>query len=320
MDPYRVLGVARDATLDEIKKAYRKLARETHPDLNPGDNAAEARFKDVSVAYDVLSDEQRRRDYDEFGEVSLESGFDAEQARAQREAFSSRFGASRGEGFGEGFGGGFEFGGIDDFLRGFQGGAGGMRGAGGAGLRMRGSDAEASMTLDFIDAALGGERKIHVGRAGADGRLIQETINVRIPPGVTDGGRLRIPGKGGEGYGGGPPGDLWVSVQVRAHPVFRRSGRDLELDLPITLREAVEGAKVEVPTLDGRVTLTVPAGTSGGARLRMRGKGIPGGRAGAAGDLLARIQIVLPREPSAALRQALEEIEVEDPRKELFRS
>ncbi|HKK50895.1 MAG TPA: J domain-containing protein [Myxococcota bacterium] len=323
MDPYRVLGVSRDASTDEIKKVYRKLARETHPDLNPGDETAEKRFKEVSVAYEILSDEEKRRNYDEFGEIALEAGFDADAARAQREAFSSRFG---GAGAG-GQAGAFDFGGIDDFLRQFQGGGpfqgGGRAGAGraGAGFRMRGTDAEASMGLEFTEAALGGERKISISRPTADGRLVEETITVRIPPGVTDGGRLRIPGKGGEGVGGGPPGDLWVSVRVAPHPFFRRSGKNLELDLPLTLREAVQGARVEVPTLQGRVTLTVPPGTSSGARLRMRGEGIPGGRKGPDGDLIARVQVIVPdpEHTPPDLLEALEGLEMENPRTGLFR-
>lgn len=319
MDPYRALGVSRDAPTEEIKKAYRRLARETHPDLNPGDASAEARFKEISVAYEILSDEEKRRNYDEFGEVALEAGFDADAARAQREAFSSRFGET-GSG---GYAGSFEFGGIDDFLRQFQGGARSGRARGGAaGFRMRGADAEASMNLDFVDAARGGERKIAVARQDAEGRIREETITIRIPPGVTDGGRLRIPGKGGEGIGGGPPGDLWVTVHVTPHPVFRRSsGKNLELDLPLTVAEAIRGARVEVPTLDGRVMLTVPPGTSSGARLRMRGAGIPGGKKGPNGDLIARIEIVVPGsgEVPPALLEALDELEMESPRKDLFR-
>lgn len=323
MDPYRVLGVSRDASTDEIKKVYRRLARETHPDLNPGDAKAEARFKEVSVAYEILSDEQKRRAFDEFGEISLEAGFDADAARAQREAFSSRFGET---GAGGGFGGDFSFGGLDDFLRQFQGGRpgeGGRRsgGPGGPGFRMRGADTEASMSLDFVDAALGGERKISIARPGPDGRLAEESITVRIPPGVTDGGRLRIPGKGGAGIGGGPPGDLWVSVRVNPHPVFRRNGRNLELDLPLTLPEAVKGARVEVPTLEGRATLTVPPGTSSGARLRMRGAGIPGSGDRSAGDLIARIEVIVPKPEQAGdeLLGALDGLEMENPRKGLFR-
>jgi len=322
MDPYRVLGVSRDASSEEIKKVYRRLARETHPDLNPGDAKAEARFKEVSVAYEILSDEEKRRAFDEFGEISLEAGFDADAARAQREAFSSRFGETTGAG---GFGGDFSFGGLDDFLRQFQRGRPGegrrSGGPGGAGLRMRGADTEASMSLDFVDAVRGGERKIAIARPGADGRVAEETLTVRIPPGVTDGGRLRIPGKGGAGIGGGPSGDLWVSVRVMPHPVFRRNGRNLELDLPLTLPEAVKGARVEVPTLEGRATLTVPPGTSSGARLRMRGAGIPGSGNRPAGDLIARIEVIVPKPEQAGeeLLGALDGLEMENPRKGLFR-
>jgi len=330
MNPYTVLGVAREATTDEIKKVYRRLARETHPDLNPGDAKAEARFKEVSAAYDVLSDPEKRKQFDEFGEIALEAGFDAERARAARDRFSSRFGAPGDAGFGDG-GEGFAFGGIEDLLRGFyaQGGAGGPGGPGGArgarggasgGMRFRmdGPDVEASMALDFALAVKGGERRIGIARPRADGSRIDEEITVRIPPGVTDGGRLRIPGKGGEGMNGGEPGDLWVRVTVEPHPIFRRDGRDLEFELPITLAEAVAGGRVEVPTLDGRATLTIPPGTSSGSRLRLRGQGVPAARGAEAGDLYARIKIVVPKDAAAKLESALGALDQENPRKGLF--
>jgi len=314
MNPYEVLGVARDASDDEIKKIYRRLARESHPDLNPGDAKAEARFKQVSVAYDVLSDPEKRRQFDEFGEISLEAGFDAERARAARDRFSSRFGQPDPEAFGEGY----AFGGIEDLLRGF-GARGGARGPqGGARFRMDGPDVEAAMALDFMLAVKGGERRLSIARPRADGGRIEEEITVRIPPGVTDGGRLRIPGKGGEGLNGGEPGDLWIQVQVEPHPIFHREGADLEFELPITLAEAVSGARVEVPTLDGRATLTVPPGTSSGSRLRLRGQGVPATRANAAGDLYARIKIVVPKDAAAKLESALRDLAQENPRKGLF--
>jgi curved DNA-binding protein len=311
MNPYETLGVSQEASDEEIKKAYRKLARETHPDLNPGDAVAETRFKQISVAYDVLSDADKRRDYDEFGEASLQAGFDADRARAEREHFSSRFGSPGNGGFGESF----EFSGIDDLLRQFQGQGQARRGGG---FRMRGSDLESAMTLGFMEAVRGGERRITITRPRADGSAFEETVTVRIPPGVTDGGKLRIPGKGGEGAGGGPPGDLSVRVRVEEHPVFRRNGRNLEFDLPITLAEAVAGAQVEVPTLDGRATLAIPAGTNSHARLRLRGKGLPNASGGEPGDLLARIKIIVPKDVPAELRESLNALEQEDPRKELF--
>lgn len=312
MNPYEILGVARDAPVDEIKKVYRRLARETHPDLNPGDAKAEARFKDVSAAYDVLSDPEKRRQFDEFGEVSLAAGFDADRARAARDRFGARFGAPDAEGFGEGY----AFGGIEDLLRGF--GARGGGGRAGARFAMDGPDVEASMSLDFGLAVKGGERRIGIARPRLDGSRVEEQITVRIPPGVSDGGRLRIPGKGGEGRNGGAPGDLWIQVRVEPHPVFRREGSDLEFDLPITLAEAVSGARVEVPTLDSKATLTIPPGTSSHSRLRLRGQGVPASRTTAAGDLYARIKIVVPKDAGPKLEQALLELAEENPRKGLF--
>lgn len=321
MNPYEALGVAKDAPIEEIKKVYRRLARETHPDLNPGDAAAEARFKEVSTAYDVLSDEEKRRAYDEFGEVSLEAGFDADRARAERERFEARFGSPDDGGFGDGF----AFGGLDDLLRGFGGAGGGGRGRGarqggfgGMRFQMAGPDIEASMSLGFLEAIRGGEKRLSIARPRADGSPIEESITVRIPAGVTDGGKLRIPGKGGEGVEGGPAGDLWIRVRVEPHPVFRVEGRDLEFDLPIGVAEAVAGARVEVPTLDGRATLTIPPGTSSHARLRLRGQGVPASGSQSAGDLYARVKIVVPKDVDDEAREALERIEQDDPRKGLF--
>lgn len=318
-DLYEILGVPRDADRDAIRKAYRKLARQNHPDLNPGDEAAEERFKDISKAWEVLEDPEKRKNYDEFGEVSLEAGFDAEQARQARDAFGARFGF---EGRGAGpTSGEFHFGDIDDLL----GNLFGARGAEGRGLRLRGSDLEASLELEFLEAVRGGEKRLTLARPTADGGSTTETVRVRIPPGVDTGGRLRVEGKGGPGVGGGPPGDLHVRLEVKPHPVFRREGRDLVLDLPITVREAILGARIDVPTLDGRATLSVPPGTQSGTRLRLRGKGVPSPRGDGAGDLFARVQIRVPREMDdearAALETALETLErYDDPeiRKGLF--
>jgi curved DNA-binding protein len=317
-DLYETLGVARDADVDSIRKAYRKLARKNHPDLNPGDKAAEERFKEISRAWEVLENPERRRNYDEFGAISLEAGFDAEKARQAREAFGSRFGG--GARPGEGFSGfeEFEFGDLDDLLGRFTGGRPGARGRG---MRMRGPDVEATLELDFLDAVRGGEHRLTLGRPTADGGAASETITVRIPPGVDTGGRLRIPGKGGAGIGGGPTGDLHVELRVRPHRLFTREGRNLTFDLPITVSEAIRGAKVEVPTLDGRATLTIPAGTDSGTRLRLRGKGVPDPRGGTPGDLFARIQIRVPRGLDDAATSALDAIarfEDRDIRKELF--
>jgi DnaJ-class molecular chaperone len=326
-NPYEVLGVARDADEDTIRKAYRKLARKHHPDVNPGDKAAEERFKAISEAYAILSNAEKRRAYDEFGDVSLETGFDAEAARRAREAFGQRFGGAR-AGRGEAPGGDeFAFGDLDDLLgdlfsrRGWAGGAGGRRGSR-AGRGLRGPDMEAEVELDLREAARGGEHRFTITRPAADGTARTETLTVRIPPGVADGGRIRIPGKGGEGMGGALAGDLHATIHIRPDPVFRLEGRDLHVELPITVREAVLGAKVEVPTLEGRATLQVPPGTDSGKRLRMRGKGMPNPSGGARGDLYVAIQIRVPTgldDDAKSKLDALAKFEPPDPRKGLFR-
>ncbi len=321
-DLYEVLGVARDADADALRTAYRKLARQYHPDVNPGDSAAEERFKQVSETYAVLSDPEKRRNYDEFGHVSLESGFDADAARKAREAFGARFGAGGGAAPGGFPGEEFEFHDVDDLLGRLFGQGPGREGPAGERGRarpfpMRGPDLEAGLELDFFEAARGGEKRLVLPSPTGG----TQTVTVRIPPGVADGGRIRIPGKGAPGSGGGPPGDLWATLRVRPHPVFRREGRDLLLDLPVTVSEATRGAKVEIPTLEGRATVTVPAGTDGGRKLRLAGKGIAHPAGGAPGDLYAVVRIVVPRDlDEGALRslEALEGFEPADPRKELF--
>jgi curved DNA-binding protein len=314
-DLYAALGVSRDAEEDTIRKAYRKLARRYHPDVNPGDEPAEERFKAIAEAYSVLSDPERRASYDEFGEIALEAGFDADQARRAREAFGARFG-----GGGVGGPGGkesFHFGGLEDLF----GDLFSRRGWSEVPRERRGADLEAEIELNFMDAVRGGERRLKLMRPRADGSVSPETITVRIPPGVSDGGTIRLRGKGGEGMGGGPAGDLRARVRVRPHPVFRREGRDVYFDLPVTVREATLGAQVPVPTLDGRVTLRVPAGTDSGARLRLLGKGVPDPAGGPAGDLYAVVQIRVPRDLPPEVEAGLEALAAHEPtdlRKELL--
>jgi curved DNA-binding protein len=313
---YEVLGVPREADAKAIKKAYRKLARQYHPDVNPGDAAAEERFKRISEAYAVLGDQDKRRNYDEFGEASREGGFDSDAARRAREAFGARFGTGgRAEGF-SGFGGqSFDFGNLEDIL-------GRSFGGRGRGRRFRGEDIQASMELDFLEAARGGEKRLTITRPNPSGAPITETVTVRIPPGVGDGGRIRLPQKGTPGLGGGPAGDLWATIRVRPHPVFRREGRSLHVEVPISIGEAIRGAKIEVPTLEGRATVTVPPGTDSGRKLRLRGKGIADPSGGPSGDLLVTVQIRVPRDLSEDAQKQVDELAAFDPpdlREELFK-
>jgi DnaJ-class molecular chaperone len=317
-DLYAILGVPRDSDADALRSAYRKLARQYHPDVNPGDKSAEERFKEISRAYDVLSDVEKRRNYDEFGEISLEAGFDATRAREARERFGARFGrGDQSGGFVPPGAENFHFGDLDDLLGRF------FRGRGEQGdFRTRGSDVAASLELDFLDALRGGTQTLVFARApGGEGA--PEKLTVRIPPGVRDGGRIRLPGRGAPGIGGGPAGDLWVRIRVRPHPVFTREGDDLHLRVPISVREAVLGAKIEVPLPEGRATVSVPAGTDSGRKLRLRGKGARDPETGTAGDLYVVIEIRAPRGLDEATQRQLGELlsphEEPDLRKDLFR-
>ena len=284
-DLYADLGVARGASADEIRKAYRKLARRYHPDVNPNDPKAEERFKQISFAYDVLSDEEKRKRYDEFGAASLAPGFDPDQARAYRRwAEGARRSPSSEE-----FSGDVD---IEDLLSGFF---GGER----PGRARQGADLEAELEVDFLDAVKGNE--IGIERGGS-------RLRVRIPPGSDTGTRVRLAGQGRPGLRGGPAGDLYLRLRVRPHPFFVRSGDDLELDLPVTIPEAVLGAKVEVPTPEGPVTMTVPPRSKNGRILRVRGKGVAR-RGGGSGDLRVRLVVQLPETDDARLDEIARELE-----------
>jgi len=305
-DPYAILGVSRDADDGTIRKAYRKLARELHPDVNPDNPAAEDRFKAVSEDYSVLSDPEKRTAYDEFGEITFQPGFDAAEARRARDAFGGGFGGFQNFGAGGGEAAGFE-----DLLANIFGrsGPGPSRGP----RRRRGADLEARIDLDFLDAARGCEQRFQVSRPTRDGGQRSESVTVRIPPGVADGGQIRLRGKGGEGLGGGPAGDLLATIRVRPHPLFRREDRDILLEVPLTISEATSGTKIEVPCLDGRVTVTVPPGTDSGSKLRLRGKGVPHPSGGPAGDFFVVIKICVPRNLDQATRKQLEAIGANNP-------
>lgn len=298
VDPYQTLGVARGADAGAIRKAYRELARQYHPDVNPGNAAAEDRFKEISAAFEILGDPERRKAFDEFGAESQRSGFDPEKARAYRAWQASR------EETGHPFEAeGFRFdprdlgdlGDLGDLFAGFRGRRGGA---------MRGFDVRAPVELDLPTAIRGA--RIEVGVPGAGGEPGGRRHKIRIPPGADDGDTLRIEGKGGPGRGGGPPGDLIIEIAVRPHPRVRRDGRDLHLTVPVTLAEAYAGATIEVPTFDGPVAVKVPPGSQPASKLRLRGKGIE--RSGRRGDFYVELQLELPpagdRELEAALERA----------------
>ncbi len=310
-DFYQILGVSQDASEGDIKKAYRKLARQWHPDQNPGDAAAEQKFKDIGEANQVLSDPKSRQEYDQLramvGGGARFGGGSGGGAGGFEDLFSQ---------FGGGFSGGAAGGGqtfnLDDILGQFGGGGfgGGFPGgASGGGFRQpTGRDVRARTTLSFRQAVEGDT----VTLTGGDGR----TVKTRIPAGVKDGQTIRLAGKGEPGPGGN--GDLLLEVSVAKHPVYGREGNNLTIDLPVTFAEAALGATVSVPTFDGKsVKVKVAAGTPSGRVLRIKGRGVPA-KSGA-GDLLAKVQIVVPTELSDAAKAAVETIAAEqsDPRSDL---
>ena len=367
-DFYAVLGVPKSAPADEIKKAYRKLARDLHPDRNPGNREAEEKFKAASEAYDVLSDDKKRKEYDEmrslFGSGAFRRG--ARSGGTQQFDPSDLFGGFSGGGAGAGSAGDRRFGGAgfsDIFSSIFSGGGPG----GGAARRgpRRGRDVETEVTLDFTQAVRGTTLPLTLRSAGecdtchgngakpgtsprtcpqchgsglisrnqgsfsfsepcrecqGAGTIVDEkcpecrgtggvtkarTINVRFPAGVADGQRIRLSGRGEPGDRGGPAGDLYVQVMVRPDDLFGRSGDDLTLTVPISIAEAVLGADLRVPTLDGPVTLRVPPGTPSGRKLRARGKGVPR-KDGPTGDLIVTVDVVVPEGVTGEARDALE--------------
>ena len=316
-DLYAVLGVPRGADTDAIKKAYRKLAQKLHPDKNQGDKQAETKFKAVNQAYDVLSDEKKRKLYDEFGDEGLREGFDPERVRAYK-SWSSRQGGD-GARAGSGFGG--QPINIEDLFSGAVPGgqAGGdifgdlfgrsQRRARGP---MKGSDLESSITVDFASAVKGTTLELRLREGGAP-------MTVRIPPGASEGSRVRVPGQGSQSPNGGPPGDLLLEIHVQPHALFRREDDDLHVDVPITVAEAFKGAKVKVPTAEGSVTLKVPEGTQSGAKLRLRGKGVA--RKGKPpGDLFVHFLVRIPTARTAEVESLIDQLaalDQEDPRADL---
>ncbi len=320
-DLYSVLGVARDADEDAIKKAFRKLAVKYHPDKSPG-KANEQKFKEINQAHEVLSNKEKRALYDEFGEESLSQNFDPERARLIKQ-YGSRRGARGGGGGGGGFdvqdifggggGGGFGGGDLNDLFGGIfnRGRSGGGAGPG-ASARRQGQDVESAVTIDFTAAVQGTTLSLQRQDNG-------ETVSVRIPPGADEGSRVRIPGQGGQGMGNAPPGDLILVIHVKPHPLFKREGDDLHLEVPITLGEAYKGAKVRVPTPTGDVTLKVPPHTQSGHVMRLRGKGVAK-KGKEPGDLYVKFLVQVPTSDDPEVAKAVETIAAtmtEDPRGEL---
>ncbi len=309
-DYYEILGVSRNATQEEIKKAYRRLARKYHPDLNPGNKEAEEKFKEITEAYEVLSDPEKRKLYDQFGHAAFSQGAGA---GAGSGGFTGFHDFSSG-GFRVRFGN-FDFGNLGDIFEKFFGedfgsffGSDRTAGFGAYTRTARGRDIEYPFEISLEDAYRGLFADITVNRGG-----VPETVRVRIPPGVDNGTRVRVAGQGEPGIGGGPPGDLYIITKVRPHPFFERKGDNLYCKVPVTFWEAALGAEIEVPTLDGVVKVRVPPGTQCGQKLRLKGKGMPRLRGGGYGDLYVEVQIVVPRNLDGSSVQMLREIARRNP-------
>lgn len=294
IDPYKVLGVSRTASDEDIKNAYRKLARKLHPDLNPGNKESEQRFKDISAAYDLIGTAEKRAKF-ERGEEEQRRGtagggpFYYETQGGQGGRYSRSFG--------EEFEGGF---GPDVFEALFrkrtQRGTGARRGESYA---FPGQDAQYSLQIDFKEAVLGAKRDLTLPNG--------KRLKINIPPGVKNGTTLRFSGEGEPGIGGGPPGDAYITLQVTESGSFHRVDQDLEMQLPVSLSEAILGGEVQVPTVEGAVTLKIPPGVNTGTRLRVRGNGVREAISGRRGDLYAIVQVMLPDQIDPELKEAIRE-------------
>jgi molecular chaperone DnaJ len=335
-DYYGMLGVKKSASTDDIRKAFRKLARKYHPDVNPNEKKAEEKFKEISEANDVLSDPKKRKIYDQVGFYSD----NIDQATA--DAYARGGGQGGGFSGGGGYNGGqevpFDFSNFDfsqaqggggraasgnfrDIFGSMFGGRGGFAHQG----PEPGDDLEYQVNVGFWQAIKGAEMKLNIQHADEHGRMKTEPITFRIKPGTRDGQRIRLAGRGSPGQRGGPAGDLYLIMKIEGHPVFRRDGDDIYVTVPIMPWEAALGAKVEVPTIDGRAQLRIPAGTQTGQKLRMREKGVKSAtREGATGDQIVELKIVVPTIPNVESKELWHKLEKlhegEDPRTELLRN
>ncbi len=281
-DPYATLGVSRGAADDEIRRAFRKLAKELHPDLHPNDNSAADRFKRVTAAYDILGDPPKRRQYDN-GEIDA-SG---EPRRGFRHPYANAGNGHAGPGGFDGFSGIFEeMFSTNHANGGFRGHTASPRGAGG--LNRRGQDVRYTLEVDFAESITGVKKRVTMPEGGV--------LDLNVPEGVSDGQILRLRGKGNAGLLGGEAGDALVEIKVRPHPRFRREGLDVHSDIPITIDEAVLGGKIEVATIGTRVQLALPKGTTSGRMFRLKGKGVRNAKTGETGDQIVTVRIVMPDE------------------------
>ncbi len=334
-DYYEILGVSRDADINEIKRAYRKLAMKYHPDRNKDDAEAAEKFREVTEAYEVLSDAEKRKRYDQYGHAGVDD---------QMQDFWSRGGFQESHAF-------RDFGDVFGDIFGDIFGFGGAGGAGGGARGGRGADLRYQLELSLEDAARGREVELEIPKqttcdtchgsgarpgtspvpcrtcgghgqgvriespcvaCGGAGRVRRsKKLKVRIPPGVYDGAQVRVAGEGEAGVQGGPPGDLYIVVRLKKHPIFERDGADLYCDMPITFPQAALGAEVEAPTLEGRVKIRIPAGTQGGKVFRVRGKGVPDIRENRTGDLYVRVRIAVPKRLSKRQEELLREFAAE---------
>jgi DnaJ-class molecular chaperone len=316
-DPYKTLGVAKSASEAEIKKAFRNLAKKHHPDTHPGDEKAKQRFQEISSAYDVVGDKDKRAKFD-AGEIDASGnprGFDP-RAYGQQGGFRGNpfggGGAGNDRDFHFSWGQGEEQPGFSaedifaEILGGRRSGGGGGRQRGPA----RGEDFQIAVTVSFAEAVRGGTRRVILQNG--------EQIDVKIPPGLREGQSIRVKGRGGAGRNGGPGGDVLIQMHIAPHPFITRDGNDLRMDLPVTLKEAVLGGKVPVPALGGVVNLSIPPGSNTGTVLRLKGKGVPATKDQGAGDLYVQLVVSLPDKPDAALTDFMEGWKTEyDPRAKL---